>query len=291
MRSGRRSRASAHRSAWRRGALGKIGTDIVLLSAFGEVRERDAGGSSTMPQKRNPVSATLARACALQVHGHASVLAQARAASSSVRRVPGTPNGTRSRARSRSPEARRPAVRRRRRRPGDRRRADAREHPARRARGGGAVRRRRLEPRGLPRRRRDAGRPRARALRGRKEPPMGRRRHEDAARGARRRARRPCDREHDRVHRRLPGLHHALRLGRGLVAARARPPHAEPRHDHGARRRRPRARARAARARRAAQRRHARRAEGGAADVRRLLRRAGGQRRVRDRPARARRGA
>ena len=59
------------------GALAKIGTDLVLLSAFGEVRERDAGGSSTMPQKRNPVGATLARACALQVHGHVSVLVQA----------------------------------------------------------------------------------------------------------------------------------------------------------------------------------------------------------------------
>jgi 3-carboxy-cis,cis-muconate cycloisomerase len=59
------------------GALGKIGADLVLLSAFGEVQERDAGGSSTMPQKRNPVGATLARACALQVHGHAAVLAAA----------------------------------------------------------------------------------------------------------------------------------------------------------------------------------------------------------------------
>ena len=56
------------------GTLGKIGTDLALLAAFGEVAERDAGGSSTMPQKRNPVGATLARACALQVHGHVTVL-------------------------------------------------------------------------------------------------------------------------------------------------------------------------------------------------------------------------
>jgi 3-carboxy-cis,cis-muconate cycloisomerase len=62
------------------GALAKIGTDVVLLAAFGEVRERDAGGSSTMPQKQNPVGATLARACALQVHGHAGVLTAAAAA-------------------------------------------------------------------------------------------------------------------------------------------------------------------------------------------------------------------
>jgi 3-carboxy-cis,cis-muconate cycloisomerase len=61
------------------GALGKIGTDLVLLSAFGEVREREAGGSSTMPNKHNPVSATLARACALQVQGHSSVLVAAQA--------------------------------------------------------------------------------------------------------------------------------------------------------------------------------------------------------------------
>jgi 3-carboxy-cis,cis-muconate cycloisomerase len=56
------------------GVLGKIGTDVVLLAAFGEVRERDAGGSSTMPQKKNPVGATLARACALQVHAQATLL-------------------------------------------------------------------------------------------------------------------------------------------------------------------------------------------------------------------------
>ena len=59
------------------GVLAKIGTDVVLLSAFGEVAEGDAGGSSTMPHKRNPVGSTLARACALQVHAQASVLTAA----------------------------------------------------------------------------------------------------------------------------------------------------------------------------------------------------------------------
>src|SRR5262249_59095768 len=35
------------------------------------------GGSSTMPQKRNPVGSVLALACARGVHGHAGVLANA----------------------------------------------------------------------------------------------------------------------------------------------------------------------------------------------------------------------
>lgn len=56
------------------GVLGKIGTDVALLSAFGEVRDTEPGGSSTMPQKRNPVGAVLARACARQVQAHVSVL-------------------------------------------------------------------------------------------------------------------------------------------------------------------------------------------------------------------------
>ena len=111
-----------------------------------------------------------------------------------------------------------------------------------------------------------------------------RRRDEDETRGARGRARRPGDRRHHRVHGRLPGPHHALRLGRDLVAAGPRSPHAELHHDHGARRDRPRARARDARARRAAQRGHPGRDQGGLAPVRRLLRGARGQRRVRDRP-------
>ncbi len=58
------------------GVAAKIGLDVILLSQteLGEVAEADGGASSTMPQKRNPVGSTLARACALLVHGHASVL-------------------------------------------------------------------------------------------------------------------------------------------------------------------------------------------------------------------------
>lgn len=58
------------------GVCGKIGLDVVLLAQteVGEVREGEGGGSSTMPQKRNPVRATLARACARLAAGHASVL-------------------------------------------------------------------------------------------------------------------------------------------------------------------------------------------------------------------------
>ena len=40
----------------------------------GEVAEAGAGGSSTMPQKRNPVGSALALACARQVHAQAAVL-------------------------------------------------------------------------------------------------------------------------------------------------------------------------------------------------------------------------
>jgi 3-carboxy-cis,cis-muconate cycloisomerase len=58
------------------GAAGKIGLDVVLMAQteVGEVAERDSGGSSSMPHKHNPVSAILARACALQVQGSAGVL-------------------------------------------------------------------------------------------------------------------------------------------------------------------------------------------------------------------------
>ena len=58
------------------GAAAKIGRDIVLLaqSEVGEVSEGAGGGSSTMPQKRNPVRATLAVACARLAHAHAGVL-------------------------------------------------------------------------------------------------------------------------------------------------------------------------------------------------------------------------
>ena len=98
------------------------------------------------------------------------------------------------------------------------------------------------------------------------------------------------DRAHDAVHRGLPGPHHALRVGRDLDAARARPPHAELHHADGARRQRTRARARAARPRGAAQRADPGGDRRGPAPVRGLLRRPRGEQRVRDRAARARRG-
>jgi 3-carboxy-cis,cis-muconate cycloisomerase len=61
------------------GVLGKIALDVVLLAQteVGEVREARNGGSSTLPQKQNPVGATLARACAGLVSGYASVLSHA----------------------------------------------------------------------------------------------------------------------------------------------------------------------------------------------------------------------
>jgi 3-carboxy-cis,cis-muconate cycloisomerase len=61
------------------GFVGKIALDLVLLAQteVGEVREREGGGSSTMPHKRNPVGATLARACALRAQAEAGVLMSA----------------------------------------------------------------------------------------------------------------------------------------------------------------------------------------------------------------------
>jgi 3-carboxy-cis,cis-muconate cycloisomerase len=61
------------------GVLAKIGLDIALLAQteIGEVREGDGGGSSTLPQKRNPVHSIFARACAQLVSGYASVLSRA----------------------------------------------------------------------------------------------------------------------------------------------------------------------------------------------------------------------
>ena len=61
------------------GVLAKIGLDLALLAQteVGEVREGGTGGSSTLPQKRNPIRSTHARACAELVHGYASVLARA----------------------------------------------------------------------------------------------------------------------------------------------------------------------------------------------------------------------
>jgi 3-carboxy-cis,cis-muconate cycloisomerase len=58
------------------GVAAKVGTDVALLqqTEVGEVRDPSSGGSSTMPQKQNPVSSAVAEACARQVNAHASVL-------------------------------------------------------------------------------------------------------------------------------------------------------------------------------------------------------------------------
>ncbi len=63
------------------GAAAKVGLDVALLaqSEVGEVAEGSAGGSSTMPQKRNPVGSALALACSRLASAHASVLTDARA--------------------------------------------------------------------------------------------------------------------------------------------------------------------------------------------------------------------
>jgi 3-carboxy-cis,cis-muconate cycloisomerase len=57
-------------------ACAKIAVDIQLLAQteVGEVRESTDGRSSTMPHKRNPVAATLARACAVGAHAAAGIL-------------------------------------------------------------------------------------------------------------------------------------------------------------------------------------------------------------------------
>ena len=67
------------------GSLAKIATDVVLLTATetAEVFEPFApgrGGSSTMPQKRNPVSSELILACAKQVQSRAALVMDAMAA-------------------------------------------------------------------------------------------------------------------------------------------------------------------------------------------------------------------
>jgi 3-carboxy-cis,cis-muconate cycloisomerase len=58
--------------------LAKVGLDLVLLAQteVGEVQEQTDGGSSTMPQKRNPVRSVLARACAELVSAYAAVLSK-----------------------------------------------------------------------------------------------------------------------------------------------------------------------------------------------------------------------
>lgn len=61
------------------GSMSKIATDIVLLAQteVGEVSESAPGGSSAMPQKRNPVNATQAIAAARLCMGQLSVLMNA----------------------------------------------------------------------------------------------------------------------------------------------------------------------------------------------------------------------
>jgi 3-carboxy-cis,cis-muconate cycloisomerase len=58
------------------GAVAKVATDVVLLSQteVGEVREGDAGGSSTMPHKANPVAAIAARGNAARAPGLVATL-------------------------------------------------------------------------------------------------------------------------------------------------------------------------------------------------------------------------
>jgi 3-carboxy-cis,cis-muconate cycloisomerase len=62
------------------GVAGKIGLDVALLAQteIAEVREpAGAGGSSTMPHKRNPVGSAVAIACARRANAGASVLTAA----------------------------------------------------------------------------------------------------------------------------------------------------------------------------------------------------------------------
>lgn len=62
--------------AFTTGALGKLAADVLVLSRteIGEVSEGSGGGSSAMPQKSNPVRATLLAATARQVPALAAVL-------------------------------------------------------------------------------------------------------------------------------------------------------------------------------------------------------------------------
>jgi 3-carboxy-cis,cis-muconate cycloisomerase len=59
------------------GAAGKVGLDVVLLTQaeIGEVIEAGSGGgSSTIPQKRNPIAAVMARSCAARTPGLVATL-------------------------------------------------------------------------------------------------------------------------------------------------------------------------------------------------------------------------
>ncbi len=59
------------------GISDKVALDIVLLAQteVGEVAEgNEGGGSSTMPQKRNPIGSVLTRACVREAHGNIEIL-------------------------------------------------------------------------------------------------------------------------------------------------------------------------------------------------------------------------
>ena len=68
-----------HALARTAGSLAKMALDVALLSQaeVAEVAEPAPGGSSTLPQKRNPVGSALVRACARGVAGQALVLTAA----------------------------------------------------------------------------------------------------------------------------------------------------------------------------------------------------------------------
>ena len=160
--------------------------------------------------------------------------------------------------------------------PGGARPGDRRTRPRGAAGGGrrgGAPGQRRADPcrwadscGNTSRNRVDDGRPRA-----------ARDRHDGTPAGARRRARRPRGRRHRRVHRRLPGLHHPLRVGRGVDPARSRPAYPQLHHPRRARHPAPRRGVGDARAGRAGQRAERAGGGGGPAPGRRLRWRTGGE--------------
>ena len=84
------------------GSLGKIALDIMMMASteFGEVYEpfvKGRGASSTMPQKRNPISSELMLAAAKGVRQHAGLMLDAMVQDFERATGPGMPNGWRSR--------------------------------------------------------------------------------------------------------------------------------------------------------------------------------------------------
>jgi 3-carboxy-cis,cis-muconate cycloisomerase len=61
---------------WAAGSVAKVATDVILLAQteVGELSEHQPGGSSTMPNKRNPIAAVLAVACERHARANAAVL-------------------------------------------------------------------------------------------------------------------------------------------------------------------------------------------------------------------------